>query len=74
VRNIVRDIRGKLQNIREIMRDPSAIAQNRQQEKEMQIQLEKCSLIEECNASVVQNLVVEIRLCKHCLLLCTHEE
>ncbi|XP_015160426.1 uncharacterized protein [Solanum tuberosum] len=41
VRNIVKDIRGKLQHIQEIMRDPSAVAQYRQHEKELQIQLEK---------------------------------
>ncbi|KAG5605883.1 hypothetical protein H5410_027375 [Solanum commersonii] len=47
VMNIVKEIRGKLQNIHELMRDPSAVTQNRQQEKELQIQLEKWSMIEE---------------------------
>lgn len=43
----VKDIREKLQYIHEIMRDPLTIAHNRQHEKELQLQLEKWSLIEE---------------------------
>ncbi|KAG5620853.1 hypothetical protein H5410_006071 [Solanum commersonii] len=47
VSNRVKDIRGQLHNLQESMRDPRAVAFNRQHEKELQIQLEKWSRIEE---------------------------
>lgn len=43
----VKDIRAKLQNIREIMTDLTRVAPNTQSEKELQVQLEKRSMTEE---------------------------
>jgi len=47
VSNRVKDIRGQLHCLQESMRDPRTVALNRQHEKELQIQLEKWSKIEE---------------------------
>ncbi|KAH0698753.1 hypothetical protein KY284_012968 [Solanum tuberosum] len=47
VSNRVKDIRGQLHCLQESMRDPRTVALNRQHEKELQIQLEKWSTIEE---------------------------
>lgn len=43
----MKDIRAKLQNIREIMTDLTRVAPNTQSEKELQVQLEKRSMTEE---------------------------
>ncbi|KAH0658214.1 hypothetical protein KY289_026962 [Solanum tuberosum] len=74
VGNTVKDIRGKLQHIQEIMRDPSAVAQYRQHEKELQIQLEKWSMIEE-SAMQQKSRIQWLRLGDaNTAYLCTHEE